>query len=82
MRHLATKTLHFEIVHVSMAAGKSTVMEKADLTKTLSFLKSNANKVAILATHRCISVKSMTAKEYPQINHQFDVWHFVKSVVN
>jgi len=59
----------------------SVVMEKLALDKSLEFLLSTANmKIHTLATDRHTGVQSLMDKKYPEINHQFDVWHLAKNM--
>ena len=34
----------------------------------------------VVATDRQVSIKSDTKRIYPDVDHQFDVWHLAKSV--
>ena len=72
------KIVDFFVVHVS-TAGNSSRMEKKGL-QTLLEKYSNSIKVTTLTTDRHVQIWSFLSKEYPEILHQFDVWHFWKSV--
>lgn len=37
-------------------------------------------KVKVVATDRHVSIKSDMKRNYPDVDHQFDVWHLAKSV--
>ena len=40
---------------------------------------SNSIKITTLTTDRHVQIRSFLSREYPEILHQFDVWHFGKS---
>ena len=53
-------------------------MEKKGL-QTLLEKYSNSMKITTLTTDRHVQIRSFLSREYPEILHQFDVWHFGKS---
>ena len=71
------KIVDFFVVHVS-TAGNSSRMEKKGLQTLLERL--NNIKFTTLTTDRHIQIRAFLKKEYPDILHQFDVWHFGKSI--
>ena len=72
------KIVEFFVVHVS-TAGNSNRMEKKGL-QTLLEKYSNSIKITTLTTDRHVQIRSLLSREYPEILHQFDVWHFGQSV--
>ena len=68
-----------ELVHVSQADNSSS-MEKRGLRTVLERLQDAAITVSRLATDGNIQVTAMMKKEWPHIDHQFDVWHFAKII--
>jgi len=58
----------------------SVAMEKMALERSLEFVLSSGLKIHTLATDRHVGVQSLMKQNYPQINHQFDVWHFAKNI--
>ena len=56
------------------------IMEREGLDRVLKRMQENGVAVCQLATDRSPTVKSYMKKEWPTVDHQFDVWHFVKSV--
>ena len=72
------KIVDFFVVHVS-TAGNSSRMEKKGL-QTLLEKNSNSIKITTLTTGRHVQIRSFLSSEYSEILHQFDVWHFGKSV--
>ena len=54
-------------------------MEKEGLKRCLTKV-TNELSVHTLATDRSIQCKALLRNKFPAISHQFDVWHFAKSV--
>lgn len=74
------KVLAFAIVDVTETGGKSTNMEVLAFERCLKQLLDNGFIVDVVATDRHVQIRSFMKKSYPNIRHQFDVWHVVKSV--
>ena len=70
------KIVNIFVVHVS-PAGTSSRMEKKGL-QTLLEKYSNSIKNTTLTTDRHVQIRPFLSREYPEILHQFDVWHFGK----
>ena len=62
-----------------LAPGNSSRMKKKGLL-TLLEKYSNSIKITALTTDRHAQIRSFLSREYPEILHQFDVWHFGKSI--
>ena len=60
--------------------GSSVLMEKAALQRSLDFLLSSGMQIKTLATDRHPGVRKLLHQQYPEINHQFDMWHVAKNV--
>jgi len=60
--------------------GSSVLMEKIALHRSLDFLLSTGIQIKTLATDRHPGVRTLLRQEYPEISHQFDVWHVAKNV--
>jgi hypothetical protein len=58
----------------------SVAMEKIALERSLDFVLASGLNIDTLATDRHIGVQSLMKNKYPEINHQFDVWHFAKNI--
>ena len=61
-------------------SGGSAAMEPAALDTSLQFLQDAGIKPTHLVTDRSTTVRTLMASKYPEIVHQFDVWHFVKNI--
>ena len=69
----------FQVVHVSQA-GNSNRMEKYGLEVLLKKLINLNMPITSLTTDRHTQIRAFMKKEYSFISHQFDVWHFSKSI--
>ena len=58
----------------------SNAMEPMGLRNCLEEVKKAKIDVGILSTDRHVTIRKILRKEYPEIIHQFDVWHLVKSI--
>ena len=70
-------------VYVAMkrqVSGGSGAMEPAAARCCLQFLEVAGVEVAAFCTDRSSSMRTMMATEFPQISHQFDIWHAAKNV--
>ena len=75
----SNKILDFHVVHVS-TAGNSSRMEKKGLEILLEKFNNMNINVTSLTTDRHVQIRSFLKNEHPEITHQFDVWHFGKSI--
>jgi hypothetical protein len=73
------KIVAIEMVQVSEVKN-SNHMEPEGLKRCLDIMKEELD-IATLATDRHLMVGAMMRKEYPEIDHQFDIWHFSKSIL-
>ena len=71
--------LDFHVVHVTVA-GNSSRMEKKGLEILLDKLANRNLKISTLTTDRHVQIRSFLKNEHPEIKHQFDIWHFGKSI--
>ena len=71
------KIVDFFVVHVS-TVGNSCRMEKKGL-QTLLEKYSKLIKITTLTTDRHVQIRIFLSREYPEILHQCNVWHFGKS---
>ena len=73
------KIIDFQVVHV-MSAGNSSRMEKKGLQVLLDKMSSRGVTVATLTTDRHVQIRAFMKKDHPNICHQFEMWHFGKSI--
>ncbi|XP_056406023.1 uncharacterized protein LOC130297504 [Hyla sarda] len=57
-------------------------LEKIAFRKTLQQLLDKDLEISTIATDRHVSIRKILREEFPYIDHEFDVWHFAKSVGN
>ena len=72
--------LVMEVVHVSETDQNSKAMEPEGLRRILKRLHEASVAVSMIATDRSPSVRTVLRDEFPGITHQYDVWHFAKSI--
>lgn len=75
----SNKVVDFQVVHV-LTAGNSSLMEKVGLQTLLEKFRKIPIPISTLTTDRHTQIRAFLRKHYPSISHQFDVWHFAKSV--
>ena len=74
------KIVSLEMVQVSEVKN-SNHMEPTGLERCLKQIKEDGLKLVALATDRHVMVTSNMKKDHADINHQFDIWHLVKSIL-
>ena len=79
MRSDNNRILDFFISHVRNA-GNSQRMEAYAFTKVLNALIDVGITIASITTDRHKSIRKLLCEKYPDIMHQFDVWHFSKNI--
>ena len=60
--------------------GSSSKMEVEGFKRCMEFLLDKGFEIKVLATDRHVQIRSVMAKQYPQTEHQFDVWHLANSI--
>ena len=71
--------IDFELVQVTQASS-SVGMEKLGFQTLMHRLQTAKLNIATIITDRSPQVKALMKKAYANVNHQFDIWHFVKNV--
>ena len=79
MNTVTNMIIHFQVVHV-LQTGNSNRMEKYGLEGLLKKLINLNMPISSLTTDRRTQIRAFMKKEYSFISHQFDVWHFSKSI--
>ena len=69
----------FSLVQVT-EVGNSNWMEKVGFKRALESLRKEGINPKQITTDRHSGIRKHMREEEPDISHQFDVWHFVKSV--
>ena len=73
------KIVDFQIVQVSEVTS-SNAMERKGFKRCMENIQGKGAKVKVVATDRHVSIKADMKCIYPDVDHQFDVWHLAKSV--
>ncbi|OCT57444.1 hypothetical protein XELAEV_18003518mg [Xenopus laevis] len=73
------KFVNFAVDQVSPEFS-SVSLEKKNFQKALNELLEKGVNVQLICTDRHPSIKLLMEKKYPAIIHQFDLWHFAKSI--
>lgn len=75
------KIVATELIHVSEVKN-SNHLEPEGLRRCINtVMNEDALQIPVLTTDRHVMVGSIMKKDYPQIKHQFDLWHLVKSII-
>ncbi|XP_068100789.1 uncharacterized protein [Hyperolius riggenbachi] len=76
---MTNKIIDFEVVQVTKYSS-SAAMEKIGFHKCMTRAVENKLNIVHFATDHHSSVRKSMREDFPDINHQFDVWHFAKSI--
>ena len=76
--------IQIKVVAISLTqvteVGSSNRKEKTGLVKTLQAVTGKEHKIERLTTGRHLQIKKYMREQEEDINHQFGVWHFSKSI--
>ena len=78
MEETSQKIIDMETLQVTESSS-SVAMEKDAFRICLNRLLNRGVNVKVVVTDRSPSITKIMRTEYPQICHQFDVWHVCKS---
>ena len=70
----------FNVIQVSEVSS-SNAMEKEVFARCVHDLEEKGVRINRIATDHHVSISSIMVKDFPHINHQYDVWHLSKWVV-
>ncbi|XP_042610729.1 uncharacterized protein LOC109070109 [Cyprinus carpio] len=73
------KIVHFELVQVTEASS-SVAMEPVGFKRAVNTIQEQGIKIDVLTTDRSPSIRKIMRVEYPNIHHEFDIWHVVKGL--
>ena len=76
---ITDKIVDFQVVQVSEVTS-SNAMEREGFKRCMEHIQGKGAKVKVVATDHHVSIKSDMKRNYPDVDHQFDVWHLAKSV--
>ena len=72
--------IDFQLVQVSEVAN-SVVMEKEGFQLSLNKLQSMGMTISQISTDRHPQISCLMRKQYPDIDHQYNIWHVGKGIV-
>ncbi|XP_044134814.1 uncharacterized protein LOC122927225 [Bufo gargarizans] len=79
MELYSEKIIDFEVVHRSQC-NSSVAMEKFGFKTVMERVISNGFDVCVFVSDRHVSIQKVMRELYPDIDHQFDIWHYAKSI--
>lgn len=79
MDKITNKIFEFSLTQVT-EAGNSNRMEKVGFKKVMSKVKAKGIIPNQITTDRHTGIRKHLREEEPDIDHQFDIWHFVKNL--
>jgi hypothetical protein len=65
---------------VTILPSKVCKMEVEGFRRCMEYLLDKGFQIVVLGTYRHVQIRSLMKKQYPEIEHQFDVWHLANSV--
>lgn len=71
--------VNFKIVQVT-ETNSSVAMEKEACKRCIDELIAEPLSIKVISTDRHTGINAMCRKDYPHIDHQFDIWHVIKSI--
>ncbi|KAM4705577.1 uncharacterized protein WCC33_010403 isoform 1-T1 [Rhinophrynus dorsalis] len=74
------KILDFKILQIEKKKKSSVGLEKEAFQKCLDSLLMQKLDIQIVTTDRQVSINKLMHEGYSDISHQFDIWHFSKSL--
>ena len=69
----------FQIVQVSEVTS-SNAMEREGFKRCMENIHDRGANIKVVATDRHVSIRSDMKKNFPHLQHKFDVWHVAKSI--
>ena len=73
------KIIDFNVVQVS-EVNNSNAMEREGFKRCMDNIKGKGGQVKVVATDRHVGIRADIKRLYPEVEHQFDVWHLSKSI--
>ena len=74
------KIVDFSVVQVS-EVNNSNAMEREGFKRCMDNIKAGGGgQIKVVATDRHVGIRADIKRQYPEVEHQFDVWHLSKSI--
>lgn len=79
MEMKSQEIITFDLVQVTQATS-SVAMEKLGFKNCMNNLETAGLTVDVVATDRHVGIRKLMREDYPDVDHEFDIWHLSKSV--
>ena len=74
-----TYIVDFKVVQVS-EVNHSNAMEREGFKRCMENIYEKRRKIMVVATDHHVGIRADLKRNFPEIDHQFDVWHLSKSI--
>ena len=73
------KIVDFHVVQVT-EVNNSNAMEREGFKRCMNHIQDHGGQIEVVATDRHVGIRADMKRNFPKIDHQFDVWHLAKSI--
>ena len=73
------KIVDFKVFQVS-EVNNSNAMEREGFKRCMENIYEKGGKIMVVATDRHVGIRADMKRNFPEVDHQFDVWHLSKSI--
>ena len=73
------KIVDFHVVQVT-EVNSSNAMEGEGFKRCMNHIRDHGGQITVVTTDRHVGIRADMKRNFPEIDHQFDVWHLAKSV--
>ena len=73
------KIVDFHVVQVT-EVNNSNAMEREGFKRCMNHIQDNGGQIEVVATDRHVGIRADMKRNFPEIDHQVDVWHLAKSI--
>ena len=73
------KIVDFHVVQVTEVSS-SNAIEREGFKRCMNHIKDHGGQIKVVATDRHVGIRADMKRNFPEIDHQFDVWHLAKSI--
>ncbi|XP_053553582.1 uncharacterized protein LOC128644937 [Bombina bombina] len=79
MEESSEKIIDLNIIHVSETTSSLALKAKA-FRRSINNVLNEGLKIMAIATDRQVAIRKIMQEEYREINHQFDLWNYTKTI--
>ena len=73
------KIVDFHVVQVT-EVNNSNAMEREGFKRCMNHIQDHGGQIEVVATDRHVGIRADMKRNFPEIDHQFDVWHLTKTI--